>query len=265
MLAIARERYPALTVPADEYLAYLAQRARGDVHDHLDAIDPAELYVVCACAHGEHRAQRRFEAEYFGEIRVGASRLRCTPDELDEIQQAVRLALFARGDDGRISLVHKTARGDLRAFIRLMALRAGISLRRTRGHALVDDEALLDMAAGDTPGAVVMAKEHRAKFRVALAAAVERLEPKQRGLLRLHEVDGLSTATIARMYQVDRSTISRWLARARATILELTRRELAERHGVGRQHFESFIDVIRSNFAASIHRVLAANEGDAHG
>ncbi len=265
MLTAARERYPALTVSTDEYLAYVAERARGDVQDHLDAIDPAELYLACACAHGEPRAQRRFEAEYFPEIRAGASRLRCTPDEIDEIQQAVRLALFARGDDGRVALVDKTARGDLRALIRLMALRAGISLRRKRGHALVDGDALLDVAASATPGAIVMAEEHRAKFRVALAAAVEQLEPKQRGLLRLHEVDGLSTTTIARMYQVDRSTISRWLARSRAAILEQTRRELAERYGVAHQHFESFIDVIRSNFAASIHRVLAAPEGDAGG
>ncbi len=69
----------------------------------------------------------------------------------------------------------------------------------------------------------------------------------------------MSVANLARMVQVDRSTITRKLAAARATILAETRRELGERFGVPRHHFESFIDVIRSNFGASIHRVLGEN------
>lgn len=262
MLAQARAAQPDLSLASADYFAYLAERI-GDAAplDGLERIDAAELYLVRACAEpssGE-RALRRFEDAYFREVQVGASRLRCTAEEVDEITQRVRLALFAPDSSGRLALLDKTARGDLRALIRLMALRAGISLRRSQGRELEDVDAALEFAASEDIDGLAIKAEYRAKFRVSLAAAIERLEPKQRALLRLHEVDGVSVANLARMVQVDRSTITRKLAAARATILAETRRELGERFGVPRHHFESFIDVIRSNFGASIHRVLGEN------
>lgn len=214
-------------------------------------------YLVLACAHADLRAQRTFEAEYFKELRVGAARLRCSDDELDEISQAVRRSLFSPGPDGRAAIVDKTARGDLRALLRLMAIRAGISLRRRKDLPLASDEALLAVVDGElsASGELIRA-EHRAQFRIALEAAIAELAAKDRTLLRLHEVDGVTLAALARMYQVDRSTITRRLARVRAAILAGTRAQLSERFGVGPEQFESFIDVICSDFGVSIRGLL---------
>lgn len=257
MLAEARASYPDLSVEPEAYVAYLAERCTGDALDALAAMDPGELYLVLACAHGDLRAQRTFEAHYFKEVHVGASRLRCSDDELDEVRQAVRRSLFSPGPDGRAALIDKTARGDFRALLRLMAIRAGISLRRRKGLPLVSDEALLEVADAEfsASGALLRA-EHREKFRIALEAAIAELPAQDRTLLRLHEVDGVTLAALARMVQVDRSTITRRLARARAAIFAGTRAQLSERFGVGPEHFESFIDVIRSNFGASIRGLL---------
>ena len=57
------------------------------------------------------------------------------------------------------------------------------------------------------------------------------------------------------MHRVDRSTISRWIARARQFVLAETRRQLAA-DGVAPEHFDSFIDVLRSNFELSLRRML---------
>jgi RNA polymerase sigma-70 factor (ECF subfamily) len=138
-----------------------------------------------------------------------------------------------------------------------MALRAGISLRRKQGRAALAGDALLDLPdTGDSPSLLVVKHEHRDKFRAALAAAVDALPPRDRALLKLHDLDGVGLAKLAVMHGVDRSTISRWLARARDAVYAETRRQLTARYGVDRADFDSFIDVIRSRFGASVHRML---------
>ena len=107
-------------------------------------VDAQAATLVFACRDGDDAVLRRFEATYFCEVKVGASRLRCSGDELDEIRQATREALFGAGPGGRPKVLRMTARGDLRALIRLIALRAGISGRRKQGrHAADGDDAAL--------------------------------------------------------------------------------------------------------------------------
>ncbi len=263
LFSAAQDAHGVLGVSAADYFAYLARRCGdADPLDVLGRVDGPELYLVLSCATGDDRALRRFEQHYFGEIARGASRLRCSPEELDEVRQAVRHALFSPGDDGQAKLVHRTARGDLRALIRLIALRAGISARRRRGQPLAaDGDALLEVVDAERSPSVMMVKrEHQQRFRQALAAALATLEARPRTLLRLHEVDGVSQTRLATMHRVDRSTITRWLARARADVLAETRRQLTAQYGVAHLDFDSFIDVIRSNFGASIHRLLASGE-----
>lgn len=252
---------------ATDFFAFLGERcaavgpARGDAAEvmaWLERHDAAELGLALACAELEPRAVRRFEGDYFAEIRIGVSRLRCSDDELDEVTQSVRRALFERGDDGRAKLLHRTARGDLRALLRVMALRAGLSARRRRDPTAARDD-LLDLAVdGGTRASLALVKrEHRQHFREALEAALAELSSKERTVLRLAEVDGVPPRRLATMYRVDRSTITRWLARARADVLAATRRQLRARFGIAHDDFERFVDVIRSDFGVSIHRLLA--------
>jgi RNA polymerase sigma-70 factor (ECF subfamily) len=222
------------------------------------------MYLVCACARADERAVREFDDRYLrAEVRVGASRLRCSADEIDEIEQEVRRALYAPGQDEAPKLAHMTARGDLRALLRLMALRAGISLRRKAGRlALTDDERVFDLAgADDSPSLVFAREQHRALFRDALTRGLDKLDAKHRTALRMHVLDGVPLARLAAMYHVDRSTVSRWIARAREVILSETRRQLSAAHGIGQEQFDSFLDVIRSNFGVSLQRMLGSRRG----
>lgn len=58
------------------------------------------------------------------------------------------------------------------------------------------------------------------------------------------------------MYNGDRSTIARWIARARTDILTHTRRTLAAEASIPTDHFDSFVDLLRSNFDLSLQRTL---------
>jgi len=243
------------------WLSYLAGRCDGpDVATWVGRVESESVVLAYNCANGDDAALRRFESVYLGEVDVGASRLSCTDAELDEIRQAVRNALFGPGDDGRPKVLGMTVRGDLRALIRLMALRAGITLRRSRGRQPPQGEdALAALSDGaQTPSLALVKAEHRAQFRQALEAAVDTLDARSRTLLRMYEIDGVGQAQLATMHRVDRSTVARWLARARRDVLSATRRELADRFDVRHANFDSFIDVIRSNFEASVMRLLQA-------
>jgi DNA-directed RNA polymerase specialized sigma24 family protein len=157
---------------------YLGRRCPGGaVLDHLEALDGEELALAWACADGASAAIARFEARYFGELRVGVARLGLTADELAEVTQEVRRMLFA---DEPPRLLGLTARGELRALLRLMAVRAAISARRRAGRApLVDDGddplGLLDDAP--SPSAQVARAQHREALRGALAVALAALSP----------------------------------------------------------------------------------------
>jgi RNA polymerase sigma-70 factor (ECF subfamily) len=244
---------------AHAFVAYLGQRCEAqDALAFLERLDVEATTLAFACRDGDDAALRRFEATYFREVEVGASRLRCSPDELDEIQQATREALFSAGPGGGPRVLEMTGRGDLRALIRLIALRAGISRRRRQGrHASDGDDAILALEdLGPTASVALVKAEHRARFSAALEAAIGRLEPKSRTLLRMYELDGVDQSALARMHRVDRSTIARWLARARKDLLGHTRRELEARFGVRHGELDSFLDVLRSGFDVSVFRLL---------
>jgi RNA polymerase sigma-70 factor, ECF subfamily len=257
-IAAARAAHPDLDLPDADVSRFLAERyPGGDLLDYLDRIDPAELYLVCACLAGNPAALSRFDREYLTEVRTGASRLRPTPDELDDITQQVRAALLAPRDDQPPRLATMTARGDLKALIRLMALRTGISLRRKHHRELPTDTAILDLAGpDDSPSLVFARQQHRDLFSRALEQALDRLDPRTRSALKLHCLDGVPLAQLATMYNVDRSTITRWLARARTDILTHTRRTLAAEANIPTDHFDSFVDLLRSNFDLSLQRML---------
>lgn len=246
------------------FVAYLGQRCETDeVLAFLERVDAEAATLAFACRDGDDAALRRFEATYFHEVEVGASRLRCSTDELDEIRQATREALFGAGPGGRPKVLEMTARGDLRALIRLIALRAGISRRRKEGrHATDGDDAVLALEdLGPTASMALVKAEHRERFAAALQAAIARLDAKSRTLLRMYELDGVDQSALARMHRVDRSTVARWLARARKELLKYTRGELVERFGVRHGELDSFLDVLRSGFEVSVFRLLEGREG----
>ncbi|MEM6992454.1 MAG: hypothetical protein AAF721_18215, partial [Myxococcota bacterium] len=92
-----------LRVDMGAYLEHLGQRcAQAGSLALFDRVDPPEQFLAFACGGGDPTAARRFEQLYFNEVGVGASRLRCSDDELDEIRQRVRTAVFGRDGEGRV-------------------------------------------------------------------------------------------------------------------------------------------------------------------
>jgi RNA polymerase sigma-70 factor (ECF subfamily) len=79
------------------------------------------------------------------------------------------------------------------------------------------------------------------------------LTARQRTLLRLAYVDGLTVDAIGRMYAVHRATAARWLAAAREALFEEARVRVQAAVGAG---MTSVIRLVHSQVQLSLSRLL---------
>jgi RNA polymerase sigma-70 factor, ECF subfamily len=79
---------------------------------------------------------------------------------------------------------------------------------------------------------------------------------EQRGLLRLHYVEGVTTEQLAKMRRVGRATVVRRLADARDALVAGVHERIAARTGVDRAELEATLRLVRSQLDLSLVRLL---------
>jgi RNA polymerase sigma-70 factor, ECF subfamily len=85
---------------------------------------------------------------------------------------------------------------------------------------------------------------------------VRSLSPKERQILRLHFLDGLDPEAVAKMFHVHRTTVVRWIQRARQTILDEPRRLLQARLALPDDELDSLVAHGQSQLALTMSRVF---------
>jgi RNA polymerase sigma-70 factor (ECF subfamily) len=98
--------------------------------------------------------------------------------------------------------------------------------------------------------------KYRAAFRAAFAEAVASLAPKERNLLRMHLLGGVTLEQLASVHGVHRASIVRWLKDAREAVLSKTKAALARTLDVRADELESLHALAESRLDASIERLL---------
>jgi RNA polymerase sigma-70 factor (ECF subfamily) len=106
------------------------------------------------------------------------------------------------------------------------------------------------------PELALLRARYRDDFRQAFTAAIATLSARERTLLRLTALDGLTLAQVAPLYGKDLSTISRWLAKARELLLNQTRAGLSERLGLSTGELDSVMRAADSELHLSLARLL---------
>ncbi|MFP2905343.1 sigma factor-like helix-turn-helix DNA-binding protein, partial [Pyxidicoccus sp. 3LFB2] len=109
---------------------------------------------------------------------------------------------------------------------------------------------------GADPELAFIRERHQEDFRGAFRSALGRLEPRERNLLRLHHVHGLSMDSVGATYQAPRSTVARWIARARERLLTLTAEELTKRLGLTPGELDSLLRLVRSQLDVSLRQLM---------
>jgi RNA polymerase sigma-70 factor (ECF subfamily) len=261
-VAAARAEWPGLALAPERFRQHLAERVpEGTGADELArAVCVPDLFLACACALSVDGAALAFEKRYMPVVAAAAGRVGGSAEMIDEVKQIVREILFVGAGSSRPAIADFSGRGNLHAWVRVIATREALRLlRRDKGRVSVQDEGLYAVLApseeGD-PQLDHLKERYRAEFRKAFLAAVAGLPRRERTALRLHVLDGLSIDEIAPLYRVHRSTAARWLTRARELLLEGTRAGLMRELGLATAEVDSVIRLIQSNLDVTLSGVL---------
>lgn len=224
----------------------------------------AEIALVAALRAGSAEAHRTFEARYLAPLRGSLGGLRLSDAELDDVKQRTREKLLVPDASGALRVEAYAGKGRLGGLVRVVATREAVSLRRRTAREIdLDGAALADpLGRSWDPGIELLKARTREAFVAAFETAVRRLTSRERTLLRLHLLGGVTLEKLAEMYSVHRATIVRWLAAAREKVLDGTRAGMAASLEVGGPELESLMDAIRQSLDVSVERMLASMAPD---
>jgi RNA polymerase sigma-70 factor, ECF subfamily len=210
----------------------------------------AELSLARACARGEPAAIATLETRYISTVAGALHRLRLDPDTVSEVQQRVREVLLV--GRGRPGIAEFRGSGPLKAFVRIIALREAVKLKRTHEHEVSLEDAMAVEQAGEAPEITYLRKAHGAHLKRALRDAVAALTPRERTMLRQYFIDGLSIDELGLAWQVHRATAARQVTRAHQAWLGETQRILRDRLNFSESQVQSVVRAVASRFDLSL-------------
>jgi RNA polymerase sigma-70 factor (ECF subfamily) len=256
------ENWPMVRIPAATFARFLGDLLANDEADVVESLSQrhvSDLFLVCGCLLGDAAAFRAFDKAFLAGIDRWV-KAAGPADRTDEVRQILREKLLVAQGTLRPKLASYTGRGRLASWLAVAAQRAALSLSR---HENARPEPLsldaLENAVAVLPDAELICLRSRCEphLREAFRLALIGLSPRDRLVLRLKLVDDLNLEQIGRMYDVNPSTVSRWLNAIRNSIREQVERAVAERLGLNSNESLSLAALIASDFEISLAQLLA--------
>jgi RNA polymerase sigma-70 factor (ECF subfamily) len=221
----------------------------------------AEIYLGAACGAGRPLAAAALDRRYIARVGEVIAAKRLPAHAVDEVRQTVRERLLG-GEPPYVA--GAVGRGALASLVAVIATRAAIDWLRAnaRGAAQRADESAADelVASGD-PARDHLRARYRAEIKAAFEVAVAELDPRERTLLRLHLVDGLTIDDVAALYGIHRATVARQIDRARDRVAAATRKQLSRTTDLRGQDLLELAALITSQLDLSLSRVLSGDAG----
>ena len=263
-----RNAWPQIAVEPRALAVFVARQLEpdGDADEALEGLRPADLWLACACACGDAAAIGAFDRAYMREVDIALARMRIPAPRASDVKQLVRQRLFVTDEPltiGGVTLHGKireyAGRGDLRRWVRSVAVRTCLNeLRKGKHEVLTDDDQLIAQhtVGGDDPELAYMKRTYAAQFKAAFAEALAGLGPREQTLLRYHHVDGLNIDEIGAIYRVHRVTAFRWLEKAKEQLVARTLELLRAQLKLTSKELDSVLRLIRSQIHLSLVRQL---------
>lgn len=253
----SRAAHPDFDLVSDEQLArHLASCA--DTPEALGTLHAADVLLALACARGDERALQELHRRIGQVVTRAVARLRSTGAFLEEVRQLLSQRLLVPAEGSAPRVLDYRGKGPLERWLRAAALRVALNLLETdrspreQGESAI--RALPDQ--GDDPELQLLRRRYAPEFKEAVEAALKGLSPKERNFLRLYFVEGLTVEQIGAMQGAHKSTVSRWLARARETVGVQVRQLLGNRLHLSAGELESLMGLLQSELELSLLRVL---------
>jgi RNA polymerase sigma-70 factor, ECF subfamily len=248
----AEHATPGVSLDPAEFVANLQARlaAAADPERELLALHVEDLYLAWALSRGDRAAFARFERDFVAKLKT---QIKGAAAEAGELEQRVRTRLFVSTDGHPARITQYSGRGPLGGWLRMLATRCLLDLRRSRqGEPLELDS----KSVATDPELDYLKLRYAADFKLALEAALLKLDARQVTLLKLSFIEQLSASAIGVMYGVSSRTVQRWLVELRDAVRLSTRQALQARIAISPTELESLLGLVDSQLSLSLHRVL---------
>jgi RNA polymerase sigma-70 factor (ECF subfamily) len=255
-MSAVRQAWPGVHVPEGVFRAYVRERlGDGDGEATEPVLDA--LFIACACARGDAAALKAFDATYMPDVARAIVKLRLPAADAADVVQSLREQLLVGKAGGAPGITEYAGRGELGAWLRVSAVRAGLKRLRGRKPQVDADAALLAARSlGDDPELGYMKEVYRRAFREAFATALGALDAREKNLLHQHFVDGLGVDELGRLYGTHRATAARWVQKAREHLLDETKKDFARRAGISARECASVLRMVRSRIDVTLSKLL---------
>lgn len=260
-----RSAWPGVELPPAEFVRGLAERLdEGEAPLRgLALLRTDDLWLALSCARGDPKALALFDARLLSRVPQLVRRVDSSGALGPEVVQELRVRLLLRAEGGP-RIADYSGRGDLAGWLRVVALRCALKLRRARrgdgAKIALDDPRSLALHGDADPERDYLRVRYGAEYQEAFRDALAALDAPDRLLLKLHYVDQLSLERLAALHRVHRATTARRLADARRKVLDLTRARLRERLRLSDSEFESVLQLVRSQLASGLRGALARGD-----
>jgi RNA polymerase sigma-70 factor (ECF subfamily) len=255
--AAARRTWPAIRYEQQQFEQWLAAQR---IEPRALSSHGEDLFLAAACAAGSAEAIAVFENVYVREMRPLVGRVRLTPEMADELRQILRVRLLT-GPSPKIARYRGS--GPLGGWLRVVATRIALELRESTDRRTSSDSVVMDALAstGTSPELTAAKLQHQQLFRAELERSFRELAVREKTLLRLHFLHGMSIDEMGAVLRVHRATVARWLVALRRRIFEQLRTRLALQIHSG-SAVNSLIRLVWDDVELSVARLLDDAEND---
>ena len=262
VFALGRSKWKTISLDGSRFAAHLA-RCGASLDESIDAERAPDLYLACAALAADPDAVVVFQRHCWPVVLRYLVSFQASKPALEDLHQELWEVLLLGKPNADPKLLSYSGRGPLAHFVGITAHRLALmQLRREDARARVTDRAAREVSViGADVELAFMKSSYRDAFQDALSAALQILDDRSRLVLRMHIVDGLSFGRIARVYNVSQSTVSRWMANLRGSIVRDTCTRLAEHLGLSETDFKSLWNLVVSQLDINVSLVL---RGDGH-
>jgi RNA polymerase sigma-70 factor, ECF subfamily len=267
-LEAARVAWQGVDLPRAAFIehvaAAVAQRNPPDPWAHVARLHLPDLYLACACLRGDPTALEALQP-LLAAVPMMVRSLSPDPGFAGDVRARVSELLLVQGPGRTAKLARYGGEGTLRSWFLVVVQRQALALKKAESARApaADAPAWSDLLAGRfEPELELLRARFLPQLEAAMREAVARLPRRERIVLRLSIVKGVTMQQIAASYRVNQSTVSRWIARALDGLHEQVRRSFRERCDLGNTEAESLIAAVRSRVEISLGGLLAVT-GDA--
>lgn len=259
-LASAQKELPGLPLSPEEMSEFVAHLAHSkppeaEPRSWLNALFFKEFLLCWAAARGREAAMRLLIEEYVKPAcRVAAG----SPERVHELVTNITSRLLFATDTAPARIHSYSGRGPLGAWLRVVAKRGAIDIRRGESRRPTAAEEFAQRALKVVDPELDFFKFRYARqFNEALEEVLSSLDAEDANLLYLTSVEEVSSDAIAQMRHVSRRTIQRRLLAIREEVLNALREQMRERLGASEDEIESLLGLVQSQLGVTLHRVLA--------